>query len=284
MKPASTSTPDWRYHQERHAHHRYVYVGHDPAVCALATSAIVQRTLGHPAQAARCEGEAVGVARGLRHAPSLAYALSYVCVSQATCGGSAVVIATATELMGLSEQHGLPQLRAWSLLFLGWALAQSGETADGIALLEEGLRVLSRLGVRPLLPTGLCLAAETYLAERRYAEAFEQVARAFELASETGEQWFVPRLHQVRAELLLHAHGPGDEAAEASLRQALAVARQQNAKGRELPAATSLARFWLDRGRRHAVRDLLTPIYGWFTEGFDTPDLKEAKALLDQLG
>jgi predicted ATPase len=101
---------------------------------------------------------------------------------------------------------------------------------------------------------------------------------------ETGEQWYVSRLHQVRAELLLHAHGSRDEAVDASLRQALAVAQQQGARGWELRAATNLARLWLDRGNREGARNLLAPIYGEFAGGCDTPDLHEAGALLDALG
>jgi predicted ATPase len=139
------------------------------------------------------------------------------------------------------------------------------------------------MGYRQALSVTLCLMGDSLLAARRYTEAQEHIARAFDAATEMGEQLYVPRLHAVRAELLLHAHGPDSEAAEASLQQALAAARQQDAKGWELQAATSLARLWLDRVRRDAARELLAPIYGWFTEGFDTPNLVKAKALLDAL-
>jgi predicted ATPase len=118
---------------------------------------------------------------------------------------------------------------------------------------------------------------------RRYAEGLDHVARGLDIAMEIGEHWYVSRLHQVRAELLLHAHGL-DGPAEASLRQALAVAQQQGAKGWELRATTSLAQLWLDRGNREAASNLLAPIYSWFTEGFDTSDLRNAKMLLDALG
>jgi predicted ATPase len=219
----------------------------------------------------------------LRHPPSLAGGLWLVGGSQARRGDGAAVIASATELLGLSEEHGLPQSRANALILLGWALAQSGKPAEGLVQLREGLGIYNKMGARLYLTRYLSLAAETCLAARRYSEGLEQVARALDVASETGEQFDVSRLYQVRAELLLHAHGPGDEAVEASLRQALAVARQQSAKGWELPAATSLGRLWLRRGRRDDARNLLAPVYGWFTEGFDTQDLKKAKALLDEL-
>jgi predicted ATPase len=125
--------------------------------------------------------------------------------------------------------------------------------------------------------------SETLLVARCYADGLEYVARALRVAAEIGEQWFVSRLHQLRGELLLHTHGSNDGAAEASFRQALTVARQQGARGWELRAATSLARLWFDSARRREARELLAPIYGWFTEGFEAPDLQRAKALLDAL-
>jgi len=127
------------------------------------------------------------------------------------------------------------------------------------------------------------LTADAHLMAHHYREGLEVVAQPLDFA-ETGDRSWLARLHHLRAELLLRLHGPGDEAVEASLRQAIAVAQRQEANGWELPATTSLARLWADRGRRSEARDLLAPVYGWFTEGFDTSDLREAKALLDVLG
>jgi predicted ATPase len=271
------------YDEERHAHHRYVYLGHDPAACALSMDAYVQWALGYPIRAVHREEEAVALARRSHHPSSLAGALWLVCGSQAARGDRAAVVASATELLGLSEELEHPQSRANALISLGWALGQSGEAAEGIIGLREGFGIYSEMGAKLYMTRFLCLAAETYLAAQRYSEGLEHVARALDLASEIGERFYVPRLHHVRAELLLHAHGTGDEAVEASLQQALAAARQQEAKGWELQAATRFGRLLLETGRRDAARDLLAPIYSWFTEGFDTPDLKEAKALLDDL-
>jgi predicted ATPase len=114
-------------------------------------------------------------------------------------------------------------------------------------------------------------------------KGLEQVVQALDLADETGERFYVSPLHRLRAELVLHAKGAGDEMVERSLRQALAVAQQQGAKGWELGAAMSLARLWGAQGRRAVARDLLAPVYNWFTEGFDTPNLKKAAALLENL-
>jgi class 3 adenylate cyclase/predicted ATPase len=272
------------YDEERHAHHRYIYFGHDPAMCALAVDGVVQWARGYPARAACREEKAMTLARKLQDAPSLAHALWLVCESRAARGDDATVMDTARELLSLSEQNALSQPGAYSLIFLGWSLARSGDVADGIARLEEGLSILGRMGVRSYLTRSLCLMGESLLAARRYAEGLHQVARGIDIAMEIGEHWYVSRLHQVNAELLLHAHGLEDGAVEAALRQALAVAQQQGAKGWELRAATSLAQLWVDRGNREAASNLLAPIYSWFTEGLDTPDLCNARMLLDALG
>jgi predicted ATPase len=184
------------------------------------------------------------------------------------CGGPAAVIDTAPELLRLSDEVGLPQARAIALINLGWALARSGQTAEGIARQEEGLGLYTKMGFRQFLSPILGLLADSLLAAGRYAEGLEQVDRAFAIATEIGEQYYVPGLHAMRAALLLQAEGPNSEAAEASLRQAVVTARQQDARGWELQAATSLARLWLDRSRRNAARELLAPIDGWFTGGF----------------
>jgi predicted ATPase len=127
------------------------------------------------------------------------------------------------------------------------------------------------------------LMADAHLMAHHYREGLEVVAHLLDFA-ETGDQSWPARLHHLYGELLLHLHGSDDEAVEASLRQAISLARYQGAKGWELPAAASLARLWAGRGRRREARKLLAPVYGWFTEGFGTPDLQEAKALLDTLG
>ena len=193
-------------------------------------------------------------------------------------------MATARELLALCDEHKLPQPRATALMFLGWALARSGEVAEGSRRLEEGLAVWDRLGARSYLPRGLCLLAEARLLEGRYAEGLEQVARALAVAAETGEQWCAARMHRLRAELLLHSHGRNDEAVETSLRAAVDVARSQGATAWELQAATLLARLLAERGERAEAHDLLAPVHARFSEGLDTPDLREAEAVLTALG
>ena len=272
------------YDEGRHHRHRYLYLGHDPAVCALAIGAPVLWLLGHPERAVRREREAMGLARRLGHAPSLAHALWFVGEGQVARGDVGAAMATAGELLALCDEHKLPQPRATALMFLGWALARSGEVAEGSRRLEEGLAVWDRLGARSYLPRGLCLLAEARLLEGRYAEGLEQVAQALAVAAETGEQWCVARMHRLRAELLLHSHGRNDEAVETSLRTAVDVARSQGATAWELQAATFLARLLAERGERAEAHDLLAPVLACFTEDLDTPDLRDAEVVLTALG
>jgi predicted ATPase len=168
-------------------------------------------------------------------------------------------------------------------MFFGWALAHRGDVAEGIRHLEEGLGIWYRLGARVYLARAICLLAEAYLQGGRYADGMKQVDMALATAVEIGDEGYIPKMHMVRASLLAHLGRSNVEATETSLQQGIAVSRTQGARGWELRASTSLARLWRDQGKRTEARDLLAPIYGWFTEGLDTPDLKEAKALLDAL-
>ena len=164
-------------------------------------------------------------------------------------------------------------------MFLGWTPARSGEAERCIAQMRDGFGILRQQGA--MMTLAHWLMADAHLMAHHYREGLE-LAQPLDFA-DTGDQSWLARLHHLRAELLLHLNSSDDEAVEASLRQAIAVAQRQEAKGWELPPATRLARLWADRGRRIEARELLAPIYGWFTEGFDTRDLREAKALLDAL-
>ena len=271
------------YDEARHAGHRFLYLDHDPAVCALSIGALLRWLLGYPKQGIRLEHDAITLARRLQHAPSLAVALEYVGFAQIARGDTAAATATASELLALSGEYGLPHMRGIALTCLGWNMGQTKDIGEGLRYLEQGLATRIQLGLRPLLPFSICLLAETYLKAQRYAEGIEQVNLALAASSEIGDQWFLPRIHMAYAQLLQQQACPNVDAAEASLRMAIDVAQAQCAKGWELRATTLLARLWCDQGKRTEARDLLAPMYGWFTEGFDTPDLKEAKALLGQL-
>jgi class 3 adenylate cyclase/predicted ATPase len=271
------------YDAERHAHHRHLYLGHDPRTCSMNFGASVSFAFGYPERAQRLAIDGIAFARELAHPPSLANSLWRACEVFAMCEDAEAVLATATELVELTDVHGLPQPRVHAFSYLGWALARSGGTAEGLARLQEGERQLTAMGAVVHATFVLGLRADGLLAAGDYAEGLEKIDRALAIAAEGGEHVYLALLHRIRAKLLVHARGASDPAVEASLKQALAIARQQEAKGFELGAAVTLARLWVEAGRRDEARDLLAPLYGWFTEGFDTPDLMEARALLDEL-
>jgi class 3 adenylate cyclase/predicted ATPase len=271
------------YDADRYAHHRHVYLGHDPGVCMRGIGATVQAALGYTERAVRLDRDAIALARRLGHVPSLAQALWHCCDTLVLLDDVSAVLAAATESLRLSDEHALSIHRAHALVFLGWALSRIGDMAEGIVRLEQGLAAFAAMGARVNLNRSLCLFGESLLIAGRYCDGLEQISRGLGLAAETGERWYVSRLYGLRAELMLHARGPADPEVENSFRKAIAVAREQGARGWELRAATSLARLWGEQGRRAEARELLAPVYGWFTGGFDTPDLKAAAALLAEL-
>jgi predicted ATPase len=167
-------------------------------------------------------------------------------------------------------------------VYLGWALGQTKDVAQGVQYLEEALAVFKGLGLRSNQCLAICLLAETHFTGGRYENAMDQVNQAITTSSETGDRWCLPLIYMTQARLLQQTF-PNADAAEASLRRALQTSRQQKAKSWELRAAISRARLWLDQGKRQQARELLAPVYGWFTEGFDTRDLKDAKTLLVEM-
>jgi class 3 adenylate cyclase len=270
------------YDEARHVGHRFLFLGHDPAVCALSVKSILQWLLGHPTEGLLSGREAIALARRLRHAPSFIHALWFTCQAQIARRDSLAVIDTANELIALSEQHGLPHIHAAGLGYLGWALSQTGDVDKGVHLAEDGITGWDRLGLKSNLCFSLCLQAETYFSAGRSEEGLEKAELGVATSAEIGDRWCLPRTHMIRGRLLQLISGDSD-AAEQDLRAAVEIARSQCAKGSELRATTSLARLWRDQGKRQEAHDLLAPTYSWFTEGFDTLELKEAKALLDEL-
>jgi class 3 adenylate cyclase/predicted ATPase len=272
------------YDEKRHAHHRYHYMGHDPAVCAMTVGACVKWTLGYPTKALELECNALDLARRIHHAPSLAHALFFNAESQLLRRDSAAVAATARELFALSEEYKLAQPGAIARIALGWALVHLGAITEGFARLREGLAQLSRMGTPIWLAHAKTALAEACLIAGNYDEGLEQASQALSNASEIGVRFDLARLQLLRGELLLHAPGRQSETAESCFRSAFEIAGAQAARGWALRAMTSMARLLAERGERMQAYDLLNPIYANFTEGFDMLDLKQAKALLDALG
>jgi predicted ATPase len=187
----------------------------------------------------------------------------------------------AKQLLAMATEQGFPVWRAHGTIYRGWVMVKNGDVAEGISLIRRGSAAYKATGTDAWMPHFFALLASACEIAGQTEEALTLLADASQMVQKTGEQWFAAELCRNKGQLMLR-QGHGD-AAEELYRNALRIAKEQEARLWELRAAASLARLWDDRGRRREARDLLAPVYSWFTEGFDTTDLQEAKALLDAL-
>ena len=185
--------------------------------------------------------------------------------------------------MALSSERGFPQFLALGMMMRGWALALQGQGEEGIAQMHQGLAAFRAAGAELGRPYWLILLAEAYGQVGQTEAGLTTLAEGLATAHKTGERYWEAELYRLKGELLLTLSAEKHTEAETCFHQALDIARQQQARSLELRAAMSLARLWQRQGKRAAACELLAPIYGWFTEGFDTADLQEAKVLLEAL-
>jgi predicted ATPase len=191
-------------------------------------------------------------------------------------------LAAVEEGVSVAAEQGSPQLLAWAKIMRG-ICSQRGDEKEGMDLAHKGLSEISTMGATIFRTVFLSVIAESCKRSGRTAEAQEMLRSALEMANATGERVIEPELHRLFGESV-RANLPEDwHAAELCFHRALDLAREQQAKSWELRAAMSMARLWRSQGKPQQARELLAPVYGWFTEGFDTLDLKEAKALLEEL-
>jgi len=246
----------------------------------LAYLAVTLAHLGHVDQARARAEEALAEARRLKEAHSLAVVLHFGSWS-AWVTRSPKLQQHAEELLALSAEHGFPYFRGWATAFRGWSLATLGQAREGRALVAEGLAAVRATGAVFNTQLALLMLAEIHALLGEPGEGLKCLAEAEQTIETTDERIGEAELHRLRGDLLNDAGG--SSAAERSYRQALAVARRQSAKLAELRASIRLARLWLGQGKRGEARELLAAIHGWFSEGFDAPDLREATALLAEL-
>jgi class 3 adenylate cyclase/predicted ATPase len=273
------------YSPARHGAHALIYGGHDPGVCAWAVTGLDLWLLGYPDQAAEHVRQSVLLAEQIAHRPSVAHALNYGILCHQWRRDGAAVRQWGDRLAELAAEESLALHEATAVFARGWLLAHQGRAEASLADLRRGLGACIELGMRVLEPCFRASLAEAQLNAGQAAVGLEMLDDARRFAHENGLRYWGAELLRVRGDLLAHLSPGGSEPqeVEACYREALAVARRQQARSLELRAATSLARLWRDQGERAGARDLLAPVYGWFTEGFDTSDLKDAKALLDEL-
>jgi predicted ATPase len=242
---------------------------------------IVLFSLGYPDQALARSNAAIAEARRLAHPPSLANSLALGTILLSHVGDNAALDERADELVAVATEQGFPFYRAVGTIYRGWAKVKNGDLTEGISLLRSGSAAYRATGTEAWVTYFIALQARAYAIAGQIEEAMTLLDDALQIVERTGERWLEAELNRHEGRLLLRQGHT--EAAEELYRKALSIAEEQEARLWELRAAASLARLRRDQGRRAEARDLLAPVYGWFTEGFDTPDLKEAKALLDEL-
>jgi predicted ATPase len=236
--------------------------------------------LGYPEAALADSRNSLTDARAIGHAATLFFALYGGCWTQRICGNYVAAAVFADELASLADEKGTLFWKAGAMMGRGCLYAVTGKPGDAVAIITDCLTAIRSAGTRLFIPEHLTYLAKAHSELGQYSHALGCIGEALATIETTKERWYEAEVHRTAGELALSSR---ESDAEAHFNRALAIARGQQAKSLELRASTSLARLWRDQGKRTEAGELLAPIYGWFTEGFDTVDLKEAKALLGEL-
>jgi predicted ATPase len=239
--------------------------------------------LGYPDQALQRSHEALTMAQELAHPQSLAFALYATAVVHHSRREWHLIKERAELEVTLSTEQGFPLWLPWGIIFGGRVLAEQGQGEEGIAQMHQGVTAFEAIQSRLLRPYCLALLAEAHGKVRQTGAGLAVLAEALTVAHEHGEHHYEAELYRLKGELLLRQAIPDEQQTEVCFHQALEISRHQEAKSLELRAATSLARLWQSQGKRDEACDLLAPVYDWFTEGFGTADLQEAKRVLGDL-
>jgi predicted ATPase len=257
--------------------------GQDPAASASTYLAFTDWLLGDVGDTrARMEQ---GIARAIEtnHVTTQANTYQHTALFEIVRSDFDAARRAAQAVVKLAEEHGLAQYAVWGALPNAYARARFENRGASVAELREALAAYSSQGYKGNVPLYQGLLAELEADGQDAEAALARIDEALALASETGERWTDAFLHCIRGKILLKCDPVNTAPAEEAFLTAIAIAQQQKARSFELRAAMSMARLWRDQGKREEARELLAPVYGWFTEGFDTRDLKDAKALLDEL-
>jgi class 3 adenylate cyclase/predicted ATPase len=258
-------------------------MGQDPGVTCRVYAAGTLWLLGYPDQALARVHEALVLAHELSHAYSLAFARYWVAYVSQFCRDVQAVHEQAAACVTLSTEQGFPYWVTFGTIMRGWALAMQGQGEEGLAQIRQGIATQRATGAALWVPYSYTLLAEVSDHLGRTEEGLQALAEAHTMVEQYEDRWWEAEIHRLRGIVLLRQPGTPQTEVETWLQRALDVARRQEAKSLELRAAMSLARLWQQQGKSAEAHALLAPIYGWFTEGFDTADLQEAKALLAEL-
>jgi predicted ATPase len=213
----------------------------------------------------------------------LTYALVTATTTQILLGNYSIAKTLLQEAVALTDERGVLWWKSLGTMLQGWLLASTGNFSAGVQEITSGIAAHRSTGSTNWLPFFLSHLARAHGELGQVEEAKRCAEEATEVMNVTNERWYEAEIHRTAGEIALRLSDSDGAKAEAHFKHALSIARQQQAKSWELRIAMSMARLWCDQGKRKEARDLLAPVYGWFTEGFDTLDLKEAKAMLEEL-
>jgi predicted ATPase len=280
------------YNVEQHHPLTFQYA-QDPGPAGLSAGMLDLWLLGYPEQAQQWGERAMMLAREGAYSYTIGSALGAACWFHHFCQSWTVAQARAEELMALSTKLGLALWLAWGTITRGWALAKQGQGEAGIAQIREGVAAAQATGAAFFQTHHLAQLAEAYLIMGQPEAGLAVLVEALAQVETTKERFWEAEIYRLKGELLLTVAGPDlshsaeklphAESPEACFLKAIEIARQQAGKSLELRATVSLGRLWQRQGKKDQAQSMLADIYGWFTEGFDTIDFQQAKALLDEL-
>jgi class 3 adenylate cyclase/predicted ATPase len=260
-----------------------LHFGQDQRAACLANLAWLKWIVGRPDDSLATSRAAVAYSREFDHINTHAYVDFFTLFPLHFRRDVLATETQANALIALSKEKRMSMWGVWAALFSGWALGQRGNSQAAIAQIRDSLADARASGQDFCRPYFLTMLAQTLAPCGRIEAGLEALEEALALVDSTEERWWEAEIHRLKGELLHSLARQENDDVEAEFATALRIAGRQGAKSLELRAAISLAGLWAGRGERQRARNLLAPTYGWFTEGFDTPDLKEAKALLDEL-
>ena len=271
------------YDRDEHRSLAFLYGGHDPGVCCRMHSSVALWLLGYPTAALERSRSGLALAQDLAHPASIANALPFAGIAYQLVGDVASLRAVADSMIALSTEHGFAQWLAFGRILDGWIQAEQGRGEAGIAQLRREIGEYRAMGNDLWVPCFLSFLASAHLKYGAVGEGLSAVADALATGDATGSRLWNAEFHRLEGELLLARDPDAGPEAERAFRQAIELARQHHTKSWELRAAISLSRLWRRQGKRPEAAGQLAEIFGWFTEGFDTADLREARVLLDDL-
>jgi predicted ATPase len=271
------------YDRDRHWPLTFRYGGADAGVQGLSTAALTLWQLGYPHQALKRGYEALALARALSHPYSLAFAQQCLGFLHQFRREARAAQENAESMIALSAEHGFSLLSGWANILRGGAMAEQGCHEEGIAQIQDGLAASRAIGAELARTRDLCLLAEACIGSGRLGDALNALMEALAAADEKQLRFYEAETHRLKGELLLKQNVSNVAEAQKCFERAIEIARNQSARSMELRATMSLARLLAKQGERDEARKMLADIYNWFTEGFDTADLKDAKKLLEEL-